>query len=116
LNALTDTTLGFLLLFVFVSLLMVGLAVPVIRRRVKPNYLYGFRTPKTLGDERIWYEANAYAGRLLLRLGIALTLAAIGLYFAIGANFVVYNVVFGLLTLSGLLIVTLLSFRYLRSL
>jgi hypothetical protein len=45
-------------------------SLPMIRRRVKPNSVYGLRTAKTLSNERIWYDANAYAGRMLLRAGI----------------------------------------------
>ena len=54
--------LGFMLFFVATGLLLAGLSIPLIRRRVKPNRFYGFRTPQTLSDERIWYDANAYAG------------------------------------------------------
>ena len=109
-------TLGFMCLFVFTGLLMIGLSIPMIRRRVKPNYLYGFRTPKTLSDERIWYEANAYCGRLLLRLGIVYVIAALVLCPVFGEHFVAYNVTCAVIVMSGLLIVILLSFRRLRSL
>ena len=52
-------TLSFMFLNLVVGLLIVGLSIPLIRRRVKPNRLYGFRTPKTMSSEQIWYEANA---------------------------------------------------------
>jgi uncharacterized membrane protein len=51
------------------SLLLIGLAIPLMQRRVRPNRLYGFRTPTTLGDERIWYEVNAITGADLLWTG-----------------------------------------------
>lgn len=60
--------------FVATGVLLVALAVPLIRRRVRPNGLYGFRTPSTLNDERIWYEVNAATGVDLLATGIGLLL------------------------------------------
>ncbi len=57
-------------LFIAVSLLLIGLALPLMRRRVKPNALYGLRVPATLADEWVWYEANARSGRDLLLLGL----------------------------------------------
>jgi uncharacterized membrane protein len=109
-------TLWFMLLQIAVALLLVGLSIPLILRRVKPNYLYGFRTPKTLSSERIWYEANAYAGRLTLWLGIILTIAAISLYVALRANFIAYATTYTLVLLCGLVATLVLSFRHLRSL
>ena len=48
----------------------IALAVPLIQRRVPPNHWYGLRVPATFSDERVWYEANARAGRELLALGM----------------------------------------------
>jgi hypothetical protein len=67
------------LLFMFVGLVFVGLAVPLIRRRVRPNGLYGLRIPATFANESIWYEANAKSGRDFLWLGIALIVLAVTL-------------------------------------
>jgi uncharacterized membrane protein len=60
---------GFMLLFVCTGLLLVGLSIPLLLRRVKPNGWYGFRVRKTLSDERIWYESNAYMAKWLLISG-----------------------------------------------
>lgn len=43
--------------------LFVLLAIPLLRRRVRPNPWYGYRTRATLSDEAVWYEANAYFAR-----------------------------------------------------
>jgi uncharacterized membrane protein len=110
-----EIALWFMLLFIVVGLLMAGLSIPLILRRVKPNSLYGFRTPKTLSNERIWYDTNAFAGRLILGLGTAFALASIALYFPLGGNFVVYNVACGSILLAGVLIVLAVSSCYLRS-
>ena len=63
--------------FVATGVLLAALAVPLIRRKVRPNRLYGFRTPSTLNDERIWYETNATAGVDLLATGIGVLLLSI---------------------------------------
>lgn len=51
------------------ALLIAGLAIPLIRRRVPPNDIYGLRVPATMADEWVWYEANARSGWDLLILG-----------------------------------------------
>lgn len=73
----------FLLVFYVVAGLgLVLLALPLIKRKAKPNWLYGFRVPKTLNDPHLWYEVNAYFGRWLLASGVATVLAAVGFYLA----------------------------------
>jgi uncharacterized membrane protein len=69
--------LYFLPLFVAVGLLCIGLAVPLIRRRIKPNNTYGLRVPATFADEWVWYEANAGTGRDLLYGGLCQLAAAL---------------------------------------
>jgi uncharacterized membrane protein len=69
-----------LVLYMILGLLMVMLAVPLIKRKVKPNGLYGFRVPQTLSDPEMWYAVNAHFGRRLLVTGVATTLAALLLY------------------------------------
>jgi len=38
--------------------------------KIKPNWLYGFRLPKTLSDEDICYKTNKYVGRDFIFAGI----------------------------------------------
>ena len=109
-------SLGFMALFVAAGLLIVGVSIPLMRRQVKPNRWYGFRTPKTMSSDRIWYEANAYAGRVSLQGGIIFIAAAIVLYFVLGTNFVVYNISCAVVMTGSILVEVLLSFRHLRSL
>lgn len=67
-----------LLSLLVIGLLEIGLAIPLILRRVPPNWIYGFRTTTTLSNKEIWYKANTFAGKLLLGAGIvALILAYI---------------------------------------
>jgi uncharacterized membrane protein len=58
-------------------LMIVAVSIPMAMRRVPPNQFYGFRTAKTMSDERIWYEANQKAGINLIVAGL-LTVALWG--------------------------------------
>jgi uncharacterized membrane protein len=69
-----------LVLYAVIGVLMVVLALPLVKCRVKPNWLYGFRVPQTLSDPEVWYAVNAHFGRRLFVTGVATTLAAILLY------------------------------------
>jgi uncharacterized membrane protein len=61
----------------YLPLLMILVSVPMVMRRVPPNGLYGFRTPKTLSNPQIWYEANRLAGVNLI-IGAVLTMLFCG--------------------------------------
>jgi uncharacterized membrane protein len=52
------------------ALLFVGMGIPLMRRKVRPNGIYGLRTRATCADEVVWYEANARAGKDFVSLGI----------------------------------------------
>lgn len=71
--------------FPAVGALLVGLGWPLARRRVGPNRWYGLRLPATFADERVWYEANAVAGRDMMLVGVAVAGAGL-LLPAIGAH------------------------------
>ncbi|MEP0767449.1 MAG: SdpI family protein [Fimbriimonadia bacterium] len=53
------------------GLLICVVGLPLAAGRVKRNPWYGFRTPKTLSSDEVWYPANRYAGRALAAAGIA---------------------------------------------
>lgn len=110
----------FLLMIVFVGegLLLMGVALPLIRRRIKPNPWYGFRVPKTLGDEDVWYDANAYSGRLLLSAGAVHVLTAVLFFLVPGLrnNLGAYTMACTLVLFVGIGRALLLSSRFLHSL
>ena len=59
-----------LTLFLANGILMSAIAIPLIRNRVPRNPWYGFRVPKTLASDAVWYPANCYMGRWLLACGL----------------------------------------------
>jgi hypothetical protein len=84
-----------------VGMLFVAISIPLIRRRIPPNGLYGLRVPATFADEWVWYEANACSGRDFLWLGLLLTALTIGLpVLGLGAN---TYVVWGLIAVVGVI-------------
>ena len=44
-----------------------ALAVPLIRRRVPMNPIYGARFPRSFESDEMWYRINEHAGRRLVR-------------------------------------------------
>lgn len=69
-----------LVVYVITNALIAGLGVPLLRRRIKPNGLYGLRIRETLADEEVWYEANARAGRDMMIMGVLGVVLSIGLH------------------------------------
>lgn len=61
-----------IVVFASSSVVIILVALPMLRRRVRPNGLYGLRTPATFADESVWYEANARSGQDFLILGVLL--------------------------------------------
>ena len=53
---------------IFLGVLMGGMALPFLAKRVPPNSTFGFRTAKTLSDPEIWYTANIFMARAMLVL------------------------------------------------
>src|SRR5512141_3371030 len=90
------------------------LSLPLLFGKIPPNGLYGFRVPATLQDPAVWYKINRYAARRLLAAGLAIILAALGLYFVPGLSVDGYALgclgVFVLVFIPGLM----QSFRYLQ--
>jgi uncharacterized membrane protein len=72
------------LLFSLVGVLYIGLGIPLVRGRVRPNSWYGCRTKKTLFDEKIWYAVNRVTGRSLSEAGVMLILLSSFVIFAFG--------------------------------
>jgi SdpI/YfhL protein family len=107
---------GKIMMFVtfFSGLGFIVISIPLLYEKIKPNGWYGFRTQKTLSSEEIWYKANKYMSKDLIKLGCLIILY----------NLVVFILkidpilVFGNLIITGVGpgIVMLRSFLYLRKL
>lgn len=69
-----------LLICAGVGIILVALSIPMAMQKIKPNGWYGFRTPKTLSNEQVWYEANRVAGINLMLAGWLTVIASVALF------------------------------------
>jgi hypothetical protein len=104
-----------LVLFVSTGLLLTALSVPLILRKIPPNYLYGFRVKATLENEEVWYPANEYAAKRLLWVGLGTVVTAVVLFLLPIRNVGVYASAVGGVVMVGLTVAVVQSFLYLRT-
>ena len=103
-------------LFLGVGGLLAALSVPLILGKVPPNPWYGFRTPRTLSDARVWYPANRYAAwRMLLLAGALAATATVG-YLATDLGLVPYALTCAAVVLVGVVLSVALTVRHFRTL
>jgi hypothetical protein len=103
-------------MFVISGLLLAGLSIPMILRKIPPNGLYGFRVRKTMENPDIWYRVNSYSGKWLLATGLVIAATAFGIAFipGISLDMYAYAVLAVWVVVFTILIVT--SVRYMNSL
>jgi len=58
--------------FFLISLVHIGIAIPLILRKIPPNQFYGWRTPKAFKSKEIWYQINWYFGRDFFATGLVM--------------------------------------------
>ncbi|HBB87852.1 MAG TPA: hypothetical protein DC047_09575 [Blastocatellia bacterium] len=73
------------ILFAVVGLVLIGISIPLILRKVPPNSFYGCRTRKTLSDPNIWYEANHVSGIDFCLAGLIVFVSSLAML-ALGQN------------------------------
>jgi uncharacterized membrane protein len=88
-----------LIIFFITGLLFSGMAIPLIRKRVKINSWYGIRVPDATISDEVWYEVNAIMGRYLFAFG--LVISVLSLHFILNPSNEEYKMVY---TLIGVLI------------
>jgi hypothetical protein len=98
-------------LFTLVGLMNVAIGWPLARRRIGPNRWYGLRVPATFADERVWYEANAAAGRDLIALGVLLVVLALALPAVIGVRGGIYAILCAAVAVIGSLAMAVRGWR-----
>jgi uncharacterized membrane protein len=105
------------LVYLVSGLALMTLSLPLIRGDVPRNGWYGFRVPKTLASDEVWYPANRFAGRDLYVCG---KIAMVGsLVLAPLSFFVPVGVIGGAglaLTVVPLVVAIVRAFNYLRTL
>lgn len=64
--------------YAVMGIVLILASVPMIIGSVPPNRWYGFRTPRTQSDPKVWYPANRIAGQYLTFAGLLIELATLG--------------------------------------
>jgi uncharacterized membrane protein len=103
----------FLCIYVLVGLLFAALGRPLMRRKIGPNAVYGYRVGKTLNDPKVWYDANEYCGRCFFWYGVTLALCGIVLFFIPAVDGLAYTVTLSVVVCVGLVVCVILSSLYL---
>ncbi len=111
-----DEKILLLLLFVAAGLLLTVLSIPMVYRKVPPNYWYGFRVRATLENEEVWYPANEYAGQRLFWVGLSTVVSALVLFLLPVSNVGIYASAVGGIVMVGLVVTLVQSFLCLRTL
>ena len=101
----------FLVIFVSIALILIGLATPLVMGRVPPNDLYGLRVPATMVDEEIWYRANASSGRDFVLLGLFEIVFAAGLSIFVPTETVAYTLINAAFLLVGVIFTAAVGWR-----
>jgi hypothetical protein len=60
----------------------VAMGIPLSQGWVRPNRLYGFRTPKTLHDPDVWYPTNRVGGYWGIATGIVGAVVSVSTFFS----------------------------------
>ena len=73
-----------LVIYLIMGMFLIGLSIPLMKNKIKPNGLYGFRVAKTLDNPEIWYAANHHYSYRLFWSGVTCVAASIIFYLVPG--------------------------------
>lgn len=68
-----------------VGILLMLISIPLVKKKVPMNRLYGFRISKAFESQENWYKINRYGGRQLIQWSLLLLIIGI-LYFIFPVN------------------------------
>jgi len=106
-----------ILAFILIGILEIILGIPLLLKKVKPNWLYGFRLPKTLSSDEIWYKSNKYVGRDLIVVGIIVILGSLFLLiFKTDSLAIGISLLSILLIILPIIVILIRGFNYLKEL
>jgi len=66
---------------IFVGFLIILICIPLVRRDISMNKIYGIRFKKSFESEENWYKSNAYGGKQLIIWSIPLILFGVVTFF-----------------------------------
>ncbi len=63
------------------GVIFIALCIPLLKRKIKMNYWYGFRISKSFMSEENWYDINAYGARAFIVWSIPMILIGFSCFF-----------------------------------
>jgi len=90
-----------IIIFIFVGALEILMGMPLMYGKIKPNWFYGFRLPKTVSNKEIWYEVNKQTGRDFIISGMIIVIVSLFL--------MVFNLNFDVVTIATIQVFILMA-------
>ena len=107
----TDKTL--VIVNLAIPLLIIALSIPLVYSKVPPNGWYGFRTPKTLSSDSMWYRTNRIGGQYFI-VAALFQLAAVLIVIALLPGLAMPLLGYGIVPTVPLLIAVMMWFLRIR--
>jgi hypothetical protein len=63
------------------GLVMIGVSIPLVQGRIRPNRLYGVRLAQSFQSEDAWFAINRFGGKHLIAWAVPLVCIGIGCFF-----------------------------------
>ena len=100
-----------LVTFFITGLIFSGLAIPLIRKKVKINSWYGIRIPQTMENEKVWYKVNEIMGKYIFVFGMLISI--LSLYFTLNPTNPEFIMIYILLAILifGTVFLVILSYK-----
>lgn len=97
-----------LLIFFITGIILSGLAIPLMRKKVKYDSWYGINIPDATTSEKVWYEVNAIMGRFLFMFGLVISLLSLHfIYNPLNQEYKMVYLLLGILILGTIFFVKL---------
>lgn len=96
------------------GLVSIGVALPLIRKKVPMNGWYGIRIPAAFKSDDAWYELNRYGGWLFLVWGLSIVATSIAGALVSKSGWIAYNFIALVVIVGGLVTVLSLIYRHAR--
>lgn len=96
------------------GVLIFFVSLPLIRRKVPMNHVYGFRIPAAFESDQRWFSINAYGGRLMAFGSVPIMAAGLVGLFLPGDWFLPYASTATAVTVISLLVPVVLVLRWSR--
>jgi uncharacterized membrane protein len=93
------------------ALLIIGISIPLVKHKIKMNYLYGIRIKKSFESEDSWYKINEYGGKQLIIWSIPMILVGLICFFVQidDTNKDLLSFVFGVFPIAACIAVTVIK-------